>query len=188
MTPATWNVFSAADIFMASRGRMQVKKTEGTTMKERDYQILKDRRQICGSYNGADKAIKYLLVFRVLPDPYEGDVFDNCIPNYREIKVYLSEGEIENDERESMDAILSGKSFQDLLSLPDRKISALVSNDWLCPLHGFLQRSKKDPQVYIFREYFHNDAIVNATMDAIPNAWCASEVYRLLTILSYCWD
>jgi hypothetical protein len=150
--------------------------------------IYKDRRRLCGSYNGANKAIRYDLVFRVIPDPFEGDVFENDIKEYRELKVYRTEAEIGADDKERMDAILSGASIMDLMNMPDRKIRALVDNDWLSPLHGFLTRSKKDPHLYIFREYFHNDPIVNATMDAIPNAWCTSELHRLLHILCYCWD
>lgn len=66
------------------------------------------------------------------------------------------------------------------------KTRVWIQRELVWPLVTFLK--KEGENHYKFHEYFRNDGIVRSAIDAIPKAEYSHELYRLLSILTYCWD
>lgn len=167
----------------------------------KEFTILKNETRVCDGLLGPGRCIEFDLEFS-LSDSYlalcdKGLAFNeferDSEEGYTPIFGFPSE-----EDKESWIAFLESFDFpRDLTKLSDilderrevrekLKTQVWIQKELVWPLVTFLK--KEGDNHYRFHEYFHNDAIVRSAIDDISNTEYAHELYRLLSILTYCWD
>jgi hypothetical protein len=148
---------------------------------EKDYEILKQKSRVCDGWEGPKSCIYYKLRFKYLSDgkvSNDFNPFSHCLEEYTSITGWTSK----EDAKSYFDSFLDKRGSERV-----ERTRFWVDSEMVYPLAGFLKYSKKK-DVYTFEEYFKNDPVVRGAIKMIPNAWCASELGRLLSVLTYCWD